>query len=357
MSVTTVTPSRPIAGETRLVFRGVNYAVYEALVEALSEPPSIRMAFDGEDLEIMVPGGPHERFKKLLAAIVSVISEELEIPRAYQGSTTWKGLQLGRGLESDECYYFNPEKLRTAATEAIRLDANEPRGYHNRGMTCYLAKEYDKAIADFSEAIRGDPKSARFFNHRGMARYLKKEYDEALADYSEALRIDLRYSAAFHNRGLTWRRKQKYDEAIADFSLAVRLDPKDSQSLHRRGQSWSAKRVYDKAIADFSEAIRLDPASALAFSGRAWLWATCPDAKFRDGKKAVGSVTRACELSEWKEAYNLGTQAAACAETGQFDKAIEWQEKANKLYSNSEDTEKGEARLKLYKKKKPYRED
>ena len=39
----------------------------------------------------------------------------------------------------------------------------------------------------------------------------------------------------------------------------------------------------------------------------AWLQATCPEAKARDGKQAVEHATRACELSAWKEAAFLDT--------------------------------------------------
>jgi hypothetical protein len=39
-----------------------------------------------------------------------------------------------------------------------------------------------------------------------------------------------------------------------------------------------------------------------------------------------------------------------------FDKAFEYQEKANKLFTDAEDRKKGEGRLRLYKDKKPYRE-
>ena len=53
---------------------------------------------------------------------------------------------------------------------------------------------------------------------------------------------------------------------------------------------------------------------------------------------------------------SLGTLAAAYVEAGDFDKAVELQEKANKLYRDAEDRKKGEERLKLYRDKKPYRE-
>jgi len=45
-----------------------------------------------------------------------------------------------------------------------------------------------------------------------------------------------------------------------------------------------AKGEYDKAIADYNEALRLDPGDAVTYNTRAWLRATCPDAKYREGK-------------------------------------------------------------------------
>ena len=102
--------------------------------------------------------------------------------------------------------------------------------------------------------------------------------------------------------------------------------------------------------------IRLDPKLAPAYVNRAWLWATCPDAKYRDGKRAVESATRACELSEWKFAVFIDALAAAYAEAGDFEAAVKWQTKANGLYAAAGARAKGEERLKLYREKKPYRE-
>ena len=110
------------------------------------------------------------------------------------------------------------------------------------------------------------------------------------------------------------------------------------------------------AIADYKEAIRLDRTFAPAYHALAWLWATCPEESFRHGKRAVELATRACGLAEWKDANMLATLAAAYAEVGEFDKAVEWEEKAIQLYANADDCKKGEERLKLYKEKKPYRE-
>jgi serine/threonine-protein kinase len=94
----------------------------------------------------------------------------------------------------------------------------------------------------------------------------------------------------------------------------------------------------------------------LAYNYRAWLWATCPEPEFRDGKKAVESATKACELSKWKERNDLDTLAASYAETGDFDQAVKWEEKAIALTPESEAGEKKarNERLALYRNGKPY---
>src|SRR5438128_9810159 len=104
-------------------------------------------------------------------------------------------------------------------------------------------------------------------------------------------------------RGRTRIDKNEYDKQMTIYTEDIRLDPQDAHTYYGRGYAWSQKQEYDQAIADFTEAIRLDPKDAYAFNNRAWLWATCPDARYRDGKQAVESARKACELSEWKEAY------------------------------------------------------
>ena len=113
---------------------------------------------------------------------------------------------------------------------------------------------------------------------------------------------------------------------------------------------------YEKALADYAEAIRLDPKLAKAFNRRAWLWATCPDIKYRDGKPAVKSATFACELTGWNDAISLGTLAAAYAECGDFDAAASYQEKALKLYSGQAELQDGQKRLEMYQAKMPFHE-
>ena len=102
--------------------------------------------------------------------------------------------------------------------------------------------------------------------------------------------------------------------------MAIRLDPRARAGLFAtRGNAWAAQRKYDKAIADYR---RGDPdrstlRPALTRS-RAWLLATCPDRKLRDAKKAVESATRACELTEWKDAACARRPRRGLRRSGRF---------------------------------------
>ena len=219
----------------------------------------------------------------------------------------------------------------------------------------YLLRANDEAIADYDKVIRLDPKYAAAYNNRGIVYQDKREYDKAFSDYDEAIRLDPKYAVAYINRGNAHQDKEDYDKAINSYDEAIRIDPKLAEAYRIRGTAYQNKREYDRAIADYDKAIRLDPKLADAYNNFAWVLGTCPQASFRDGKKAVEYATKACELSDWKDPPSIDTLAAAYAEVGDFEQAIKWE--TNFLGTSNlsgEDTAGGKSRLALYQAHQPY---
>jgi Uma2 family endonuclease len=116
--------------DRRVVFRGVDWAFYNRLVDSIPESSGIHVDYDGKDLEVMGKGRKHEKSSRRLGRLVDILVEELEIPCTGLAEMTWKRPEIARGLESDQCYYFLPEKLAADAAAADR-DSDEIADYPN----------------------------------------------------------------------------------------------------------------------------------------------------------------------------------------------------------------------------------
>jgi tetratricopeptide (TPR) repeat protein len=143
--------------------------------------------------------------------------------------------------------------------------------------------------------------------------------------------------------------------ALEDLNHAIRFDSMKAELFRDRGQVYAMEGQWVQALADMDTALRLDPNDVEAHISQSWTLATCPEAKLRDGKKAVTSATRACELTQWKSPRPLVTLAAAFAEVGDFNGAVQMQTKAIEITPVG-DPVRGyyEASLERYQASKPW---
>jgi len=219
-----------------------------------------------------------------------------------------------------------------------------------------VKKQYGKAIKDYDEAIRLDASNAFAYGGRGDAWYAQADYDKAIRDYSEAIRLNPKSAWDYTNRGNARYALKDFDKAIHDYNEAIRLDPKDARAFGGRGNAWYASRDDVRAVLDYDEAVRLGAQELDIHIALAWTLATSPEAKIRDGKRAVAIARKACEATKFKTAHHIDTLAAACAEAGQFDDAVRYAEMA---LADAEfaRTRGDEARLRLeqYRQKIPFR--
>jgi tetratricopeptide (TPR) repeat protein len=119
---------------------------------------------------------------------------------------------------------------------------------------------------------------------------------------------------------------------------------------------------YDLALADYNQLLSLHnvyrggPFRARLLNDKAWIEATCPDARYRNAKQAIADAQDAVRISSYHSASYLDTLAAAYAESGDFDSAIKTQEKAFAAQTKTDKIVGGDERLALYKQHHPYRE-
>jgi Flp pilus assembly protein TadD len=152
-------------------------------------------------------------------------------------------------------------------------------------------------------------------------------------------------------------KRRNTPKAVADFSRVIELDPKHVGAFVFRGNALAKMKSYANATQDFQSVIKLAPEDSEGYNSLAWLLATCPEAGFRDAKKAIELAKKACTLSSYEEPRPLDTLAAAYAENGDFHAAERWQARALRLLPIEERDRKNDyqKRLKLYEQGKPYR--
>jgi hypothetical protein len=71
-----------------------------------------------------------------------------------------------------------------------------------------------------------------------------------------------------------------------------------------------------KAFADLREAVQVSSRSSYGPAGMAWLLATSPETKVRDGRKALEYATQSCERSGWKDYWCLQRKRLKLYEEG-----------------------------------------
>jgi Uma2 family endonuclease len=123
----TITPgSEPAIDRCQngFVFDNVAWADYEAMLRIVGDRP-IRLTYDRGVLTIMSPLRKHNGEKKLLGSMIETLVLELKIPYEMLGSTTWKREDLLKGIEADECYYFE-NALKLVPNQEIDLKVAPP---------------------------------------------------------------------------------------------------------------------------------------------------------------------------------------------------------------------------------------
>ena len=151
--------------------------------------------------------------------------------------------------------------------------------------------------------------------------------------------------------------KLKHQRAAAHPLDSVAREPnRPWPQTEKDSADWLGLGDEARALAVYDELARIYPDLVEAHSRSAWLRATSPDAKHRDGKLAVESARRACELTDWRNPDELEVLAAAYAEAGDFGSAVNWQGQALALALDPADRESRQQRLAMYREGKPCRQ-
>jgi tetratricopeptide (TPR) repeat protein len=243
--------------------------------------------------------------------------------------------------------------------DALKLNANNAAAYVNRAIVLEEKGAGEEALKDYEEAIRLDPKDYFAYYNRATAFQDKGDLDSALANYDKAVELKPANEDAYVGRAIIYLRAHEPDKAISECTTAIHLDPNAFLAYINRAKAYAQMKQYSLSSADLETATALSATRThAALNSIAWFRATCSDPILRDGREAVKAAIKACERSHWRNLHYIDTLAAAYAEAGDFEKAVEYEKKTLKMSKGrSRYEERARHRIKLYQQRTPYHED
>ncbi|MFZ4555521.1 MAG: Uma2 family endonuclease [Pseudanabaena sp.] len=89
-----------------VVLSNISWQTYQAMLADIGDRSSLRLIYDRGELEIKMPSDFHEAINRLLARIVGILAEELDLPLKEFGSVTLNRSDIKKGAEPDSSFYI-----------------------------------------------------------------------------------------------------------------------------------------------------------------------------------------------------------------------------------------------------------
>ena len=209
------------------------------------------------------------------------------------------------------------------------------------------------------KGVAANPNDLRMRMMLGELKSASGDLDEAAKHLSlivKAMPSDL---AAKRKLALIQIGRKQYASAIALLEQVTRAQPTNALAHVDMASAWLRMGNHRNACTSYRLALSAYPKLPKALNNLAWILSTHGDASLRNGSEAIKLAQRLCAISQYKSPSALDTLAAAYAEAGQFELAVQTAGKAIALFPKNTQAAAAKEialRLKLYKQNKPFRD-
>jgi len=188
--------------------------------------------------------------------------------------------------------------------------------------------DFAESVAHYEAAIALRPGYAVAHASLGAVLLRHGRAAEAVPRLERAAALAPGEATTWSNLGVALTGLGRAGDAEAAFARALELDPRLVEARVNLAALLAGRGDAERAAAAYRAALALAPENAAAAIGLAELLATSPDPSRRDGREALALAERAVRAADRPGTRALAALAAALAESGRFDEAVRWQERA-----------------------------
>src|ERR1700693_1045199 len=138
--------------------------------------------------------------------------------------------------------------------------------------------------------------------------------NEALAVIDQVIATDPNNWRSYFLKSAVLVLARRGVEALKQIDTSINLARKGNVSPGLLAELYESKARscidygrYDEAKKSLEQAVRLQPTDPPTLNDLAWMLATSKDPRVRNGRRAVAVATKACTLSNWKNAFSIGS--------------------------------------------------
>jgi tetratricopeptide (TPR) repeat protein len=234
-------------------------------------------------------------------------------------------------------YWKNSETLWT---HTLAVTSNNDVALTNIGVLLKERGQWDEALSYFQRALA--VRSSSEHRHYSLSLALINDnvgevlahqgrLDDAAGSFRQAIELRPDFPDAHYNLGVLLLQKGDNDGAISQLQTALSIQPNDSGTNTTLANALVQKGLLREAADHYQKALALEPESQLALNNLAWLLAAGPNDSLRDGARATDLALKLDRVTQQNNPLYVRTLAAAYAEAGEFEKAVETGQKASEL--------------------------
>jgi type IV pilus biogenesis/stability protein PilW len=268
------------------------------------------------------------------------IPEFLNAPPDFKMTIDAPAVDYRRHLDRAADLLRSGGDLEEAYRELQAADAMKPNFAETLAAMGYYYREKgdnDRAIALFEKALEIDPENWGAHNFYGVTLFRMGRYDEAMKQFQAAIRVSPLNAQSLTNAGALEFSRGNTDAAQKYFEEAIDSTPRYARAHFNLALILTGDGRYADAAARYEECLKYAPDDPDTVGNLAWLYATCPDGAVRKGPRAVVLARKFEKLAGSAGGPRVfDILAAALAENGEFERAVEAAETAVKR-SRSDD--------------------
>lgn len=214
---------------------------------------------------------------------------------------------------------------------ALELAPEPARVHFLMGVAFAEAGDESRAVAAFRSVLEDQPEHLRARQNLGSLLARSGRLREAIPHLRAVARERPDDPTALDILASALADAGRFSQSAEVLERLARVRPQDPRVYDRWATALTRSRRHARAIEVLRNALENMPDNATTANRLAWLLAAGPEASSRNGEEALALAHELCEGTGYADPVLLDTLAAAQAETGDFEGAVDTMKRAMKL--------------------------